>query len=163
MDHVRTILFEVFVVPWLQLLLRPFGRKATFHPRSNQLLATIKQGTILVKKDTLLPRALWFETAPCAFGWNIPEAFDARGLDRRIRAWGWNFFYVAGETKATVFGSEGQETLHRGVKRILTNLKSCKFNSLQITRVTPRHFLGVPYTTVFAHSRHIQGSAFLDA
>lgn len=158
----RTLLFELFVVPWLQLLLRPFGRKASFHPRNNPVLDTIKTGTILVKKGTLLPGALRFEAAPCAFGWSVPKTLDAWGLDRKIRAWGWNFFYLAGETKATVFGSEGQETLRRGVKRILTNLKSCKFNSLQIARVTPRHFLGVPYTTVCAHSRHIQGSAFLN-
>jgi len=43
----------------------------------------------------------------------------------------------------------------------LANLKLGEFNSLEITRVTSKRFLGLPYASVSAHSRHIQENAFL--
>jgi hypothetical protein len=63
---------------------------------------------------------------------------------------------LAGEIGATVFGFDGQKTVRRAVKRILANLKSGEFNSLEITRVASKRFLGLPYASVSAHSRHIQ-------
>jgi hypothetical protein len=44
---------------------------------------------------------------------------------------------------------------------MLARLKPKKFNSLQITRVASKRFLGVPYVSVSACSRHIQESLFL--
>ena len=44
---------------------------------------------------------------------------------------------------------------------MLARLKSEKFNSLEITRVASKRFLGVPYVSVSARSRHIQESLFL--
>ncbi len=108
-----------------------------------------------------MPEALRFETEPCAPGWRLVKNLDGYGLDRKIHEAGWIFFYLAGEIEATVFGLDGQKTVRRAVKRILANLKSEKFNSLEITRVASKRFLGVPYASVSAHSRHIQESAFL--
>jgi hypothetical protein len=68
---------------------------------------------------------------------------------------------LAGEIGATVFGFDGQKTVRRAVKQILANLKSGEFNSLEITRVASKRFLGLPYASVSAHSRHIQENAFL--
>jgi hypothetical protein len=122
---------------------------------------TIKTGTILIKDGTFLPDALQFENEPCATGWRLVQNLDGYGLGRKIHEAGWTFFCVAGEIKATVFGFDGQKTVRRAVKRILTNLKSEKFNGLEITQVAPKRFLGVRYVTVCAHSRHIQENAFL--
>src|SRR5712691_10807693 len=122
---------------------------------------TIKTGTILIKEGTLLPEALRFETEPCAPGWRLVKNLDGYGLDRKIHEAGWTFFCLAGEIDATVFGFDGQKTVRRAVKRILAKLKSEKFNSLEITRVASKRFLGVPYLSVSAHSRHIQENAFL--
>jgi hypothetical protein len=44
---------------------------------------------------------------------------------------------------------------------MLARLTPDKFNSLQITRVASKRFLGVPYVRVSACSRHIQESLFL--
>ena len=125
---------------------------------------TIKTGTILIKEGTFLPDELRFESEPWAPGWSFLKNFDGYGLDRKIQETGWTFFCVAGEVKATVFGFNEQKTVRRAVERILANLKSEKFNSLEITRVSSvasERFLGVRYVTVHAHSRHIQESAFL--
>ena len=121
---------------------------------------TIKVGTILIKESTVLPEALRFESEPCMLGWRFNK-LDGYGLDRKIREAGWTFFCLAGEIKATVFGLDGQKTVRRAVKRILANLKSEKLNSLEITRVASKRFLGVPYVSVSARSRHIQESMFL--
>ena len=49
----------------------------------------------------------------------------------------------------------------RGHQQILSKRNPGRFNSLQITNVASRRFLGVPYITAFAHWRHIQESMFL--
>ncbi len=122
---------------------------------------TIKTGTILIKEGTLLPEALRFESEPCAPGWKLVKHLDGYGVNRKIHEAGWTFFCLAGEIGATVFGLEGQETVRRAVKRILAKLKSERFNSLEITRVASKRFLGVPYASVSARSRHIQESLVL--
>ena len=122
---------------------------------------TIKTGTILIKDGTFLPGALRLESVPCATGWRLVKNLDSCGLDRKTHEAGWTFFCVAGEIKATVFGFDGQKTVRRAVKRILTSLNSEKFNGLEITQVEAKRFLGLPYASVCAHSRHIQENAFL--
>jgi hypothetical protein len=122
---------------------------------------TIKTGTILIKDGTFLPDALQFESEPCATGWRLVKNLEGYGLVRKIHEAGWTFFYLAGEVRATIFGFDGQKAVRRAVKRILANLKPEKFNGLEITRLVSKHFLGVPYTKVYAHPRHVQKSMFL--
>ena len=122
---------------------------------------TIKTGSILIKDGTSLPDGLRFESEPCATGWRLVKNLDGYGLSRRVREAGWNFFCLAGEIKATIFGFDRQRTARRAVRRILANLKSEKFNGLEITQVAAKRFLGLPYATVYAQSRHIQESALL--
>ena len=122
---------------------------------------TIKTGTILIKDGTLLPADLLVESEIYAPSWKVIESFDGYGLDRKINEANWNFFYLAGDIKATVLGREGQKTVRRGVKRILAKLKGEKFNSLEITEVVSNRFLGVSYVSVSAHCRHIQEGMFL--
>jgi hypothetical protein len=122
---------------------------------------TIKTGSILIKDGTSLPDAVRFESEPCATGWKLVKNLDGLGLGRKVHEAGWTFFCLAGEIKATIFGFDRQRNVRRAVKRILTNLKSEKFNGLEIMQVTAKRFLGLPYATVCAHSRHIQKSAFL--
>jgi hypothetical protein len=122
---------------------------------------TIKAGTILIKDGTSLPEAMRFESEPCAAGWRFVNNLDGYGLDRTVREAGWTFFCLAGEIKTTVIGFEGLGRIHRAVKRILAGMKSEKFNSLEITQVASKRFLGVPYVSISARSRHIQGSMSL--
>lgn len=122
-----------------------------------------KTGTILIEEGALLPESLRFESEPYANGWRLVKDLDGYGLDRKIREAGWTFFYMAGEIKASVLGFDGEEPKRRAIERMVAKLKSDKFsfNSLEITRVAAKRFLGLPYVTVSAHQRHIQESMFL--
>lgn len=125
---------------------------------------TIKTGTVLIKEGTPLPEALRFESESCGPSWRLVKNLDGYELDRKIHEAGWNFFCPSGEIKATAFGFDEQKTVRRAVEPILANLKSERFNSLEIMRVasvTSKRFLGVRYVTVSAHSRHIQESSLL--
>jgi len=126
---------------------------------------TIKTGTILIKDGTFLPDALRFESESCAPGWRLVKDLDGYALDREIHEAGWTFFYQAGEIKATVFvidgGIDGENIMRRAIERILANPKSEKLNSLEITQVAPKRFLGIRCVTVSAHSRHIQEGLIL--
>lgn len=126
--------------------------------------ATLKTGAVLIKRGTLIPDGLSFESEPCAPGWRLVENLDGRSLGRRIHEAGWTFFDMDGEINVTVFGFDERKTVRKAVEQILANPKSEKFNSLEITRVTSvasTRFLGVTYVTVCAHSRHIKESPIL--
>jgi hypothetical protein len=115
----------------------------------------------LIKDGTLLPDGLQLESEPCAKGWRLVKNLDGSGLDRKIHEAGWNFFCIAGEIKRTVFGFGAKDNVRRTVKRLLMNLRLENFNSLEIMHVEKKRFLGFPYATVCAHSRHIQEDVFL--
>ena len=122
---------------------------------------TIKAGMVLIKEGTLFPDTLTFQSDVYSPGWRSITGLDGYGMDRKTHDAGWSFFYLAGESRATVFGGDGQETIHKAIKQILAGLKSEKFNSLEITRVAFKHFLGVPYATVSFHLRNMQKGMFL--
>jgi hypothetical protein len=126
-----------------------------------QMPETIQAGTILIKDGALFPKALVFESEPYSPGWKLVKGLDGYALDRKAHQAGWTFFYLAGEGRATVFGREGQETVRKAIKRILADMKSENCNSLEITRVAFKHFLGVPCATVSFHLRNMQESMFL--
>jgi hypothetical protein len=122
---------------------------------------TTKAGRIFIREATILPESLQFESEPYVSDWRLVKNLDGHGLGRQIQETGWTFFCLAGEIRAIVFGRETPEGIRRAIRRILTKLKSEKFNSLEITGVVSKRFLGVPYVTVSARSRHIQESAVL--
>jgi len=117
---------------------------------------TIEAGTILIKQGALLPGALQFESEPYARGWRLVKGLDGYALARRILDAGWTFFYMAGEIKATILGFDEPKARRKAIEQVLAQLKSEKCNSLEITEVDSKRFLGLPYASVIAHSRHIQ-------
>ena len=122
---------------------------------------TITAGKILMRECTELPGAMWLESEPYAAGWRLVKNLDGYGLGRQIHEAGWTFFCQAGDIKAITFGIDEQQMVRRAVQRILAKVESGKFNCLEITQVANRRFLGVPYASVSARSRHIQESVFL--
>jgi len=122
----------------------------------------IQVGTILMKDWPGMPKLAGFETEPGWTQWNIVKVPDAFTLDRKIHAAGWNFFFMAAEVKAIFFGSLTAAKVQSALKRILAKVKPQHFNGLEVTAIVTRHFLGVPYVTVSAHSRHMQHSCNLD-
>jgi hypothetical protein len=117
--------------------------------------------TIFIRENTLLPAGLVLETEAFLPGWRAVQNLDGRGVANKIEDAKWNFFFLAGAIRTTVFGREGLATLRRAFHRILVKQQARGFNSLEITKVVSRHFLGVPYLSISAHSRHIQEGMYL--
>jgi hypothetical protein len=122
---------------------------------------TIAVGKMLLKEGTALPGAVQLESEPYAAGWRVVKNLDGYGLERKIHEAGWTFFCDARDVKTTALGFDEQRTVHSAVRQILTELKSSEFNCLEIMGVATRHFLGVPYVSVSARSRHIQKGVVL--
>jgi hypothetical protein len=124
--------------------------------------STIQVGAILVEEWPLMMQALGLDSEPYSGNWGVVKALDGFALDRKIHAAGWNFFFMATEVKAMFFGALGANKIHSALQRILRKVQRQHFNGLQVTGIVAHRFLGVPYVTVSAHSRHIQQSCYLD-
>jgi hypothetical protein len=130
-------------------------------PRRTQVSNVIQAGTIFIREGLTLPSTLQIASEPYMSGWRLAKDVDGDALGCKIQGTGWTFFSLAGHTGASVLGRDSQNVVRTAVQRILTKLKSEKFNSMEITAVDSKRFLGVPYVTVTARSRHIQEGVFL--
>ena len=118
-------------------------------------------GTTLIRENTLLPAGLTIESEIFLPGWRVVKNLDGSALARNVEGASWNFFYLAGESRATAFGRDQSGALRKAVKRILAKQEK-QYNSLEITRVVSKRFLGIPFMlSIAAHSRHIQEGACL--
>jgi hypothetical protein len=124
---------------------------------------SIQVGTILIKDWPGMPQLKGFETESGFGEWRMVKGSDAFALDRKIHAAGWNLFFMASEVKAMFFGSLGAAKIQSALERIVAKVKPLNFNGLEVTAIVARHFLGMPYVTVSAHSRHMQHSCHLDS
>src|SRR5467141_100940 len=118
--------------------------------------STNRTRTIFIREDIRLPATLSIESEAFLPGWRVVKNLDRQALTREVEGANWNFFYLAGEMRATVFGREGLGALRRAVKCVLAQQEGQKFNSLEITKIVSKRFLGIPFMSVTAHSRHIQ-------
>jgi hypothetical protein len=124
---------------------------------------TVQVGTILIEEWPLMPQLLGLESEPYSGNWSLVKALNGSALDRKIRASGWNLFFMAAEVKAMFFGALGAKKIEHALKRILRKVKQQHFNGLEVTEIVAKRFLGVPYAIVSAHSRHLQQSCYLDS
>jgi hypothetical protein len=122
----------------------------------------VQAGTILIEDGPLMAQALGLESEPYFGNWGVVKLSDSSALDRKIHATGWNFFFMAVELKATFFGALGALKVQKALKRILESVKHENYNALEVTGIVAKRFLGLPYSVVSAHSRHIQQSCNLD-
>jgi hypothetical protein len=128
---------------------------------------TVQVGTILVKESPLMPELLGLEIEdleiqPYSGNWNLVKKLDGFALDRKIRRAGWNFFFMAAEIKAMFFGAVGEKKIQNALHRVFGKVRQQPYNALEVTGIVRKRFLGVPYTLVLAHSRHIQQSCYLN-
>ena len=110
-----------------------------------------------------MKKLLGLESDPYSGRWALLKTLDMCALNRKIHAAEWNFFFMATEVKVMFFGSLRTAKVHHALKRILDKVKQQHFNGLEVTAIVTRHFLGIPYVTVSAHSRHMQRSCNLDS
>ena len=122
----------------------------------------INVGAILIEDWPLATQCLGLKSEPYSGKWSLVKVLDGSALDRKIHASGWNFFFMATQVKAMFFGALGAKKIQNALKRILGKVKRQQFNALEVTEIVAKRFLGVPYSIVSAHSRHIQQSCYLD-
>jgi hypothetical protein len=119
-------------------------------------------GTILIRENPVAAQAIGFQSEPYSAQWGVLNALDGLALDDKINVAGWNFFFMAAEVKVMFFGAIGATNIQNAMKRMLGRLQPMNFNCLEVTGIAAKRFLGVPYTVISAHSRHIQQSCYLD-
>jgi hypothetical protein len=122
----------------------------------------VQVGTILMKEWPGMAQLVQLESEPYSGNWSLVKTLDGVSLDRKIRAAGWNFFFMAAEVKVMFFGVVGTTKIQKALQKILAKVKQQHFNGLEVTGIVASHFLGVPYVTVSAHSRHMQQGCYLD-
>jgi len=119
----------------------------------------VQVGTILMSQ---WPPLFGLESESYSGHWSVVKTLDGFALDRKIRAAGWNFFFIASEVKVMFLGSLGAKKIEHALHRILGKVSRQHFNGLEVTGIVAKRFLGMPYTIVSAHSRHVQQSCYLD-
>jgi hypothetical protein len=119
-------------------------------------------GSLFIREDAILPGGLIIETETFLPGWRALRDCDGYRLGRKIEQAKWNFFFLAGDVKAVVFGRRGPSSLRRALHIILAKPAARKFNSLEIRETCSRRFLGIPFLIVTANFRHIQQGLALD-
>lgn len=124
---------------------------------------TIQVGTVLIGAESpRMAQVLALDSEPYLKHWSMVKTLDGFTLDDKIHAARWNFFFLAGEVKAMFFGGIGESKVREALERIVRKVKQQNFNCLEVTGIVAKRFLGIPYVTVSAHSRHIQQSCQLD-
>jgi hypothetical protein len=123
----------------------------------------VQVGTILIKEWPGMAQRFQLESKPCAGNWSLVKTQDGVSLDHKIRAAGWNFFFMAAEVKVMFFGVLGTAKIQNALQRILEKVEEQHFNGLEVTGIVASYFLGVPYVTVSAHSCHMQQGCYLDS
>jgi hypothetical protein len=123
----------------------------------------VKAGAILVKESSLMAQCLGLETEPCCGAWRLVKAQDGFAVERKVRAAGWSFFFMAAEVKEMFFGAPAAKKIQKALQGILEKLGEQDFNSLEITGIVAKRFMGVSYAVVSAHARHLQQGCYLES
>jgi len=111
---------------------------------------SLKAGTMMVQEGLLLPKLLEMETEAYSRGWRSVKALDSFSLGQKLTAVGWHLFFVAGHVTTIAFGRGGDKSLCRAVRRIATKVRALDLNSLELTEIVRKQFLGIPYVAISA-------------
>jgi hypothetical protein len=71
-----------------------------------------RAGTILLEPGARLPNSMRLQGEPDSSGWATLNGARA-AFEKEVQEAGWNFFFMAGEIKATVFGFDRQKQCAR--------------------------------------------------
>jgi hypothetical protein len=118
----------------------------------------IRAGTMLIADGTHIPELLVIDTESYSGGWSSIMGSTSAQLGKNIENAGWTFFYMAGEIRTSGFGFSDQSRTARALAHVIRAVRRENCNCLEITQMRRRSFLGLSYTSVVAHARHIQRS-----
>lgn len=111
---------------------------------------------LLVREGAELPPNLPTENAAFLPGWRVVRNFDNYALRQKIRESNWRFLQLRGGKETRMMGRARQQILRKGVAQILAGLKGRNFNSLEITVLDSKSFLGVMVLNIAVKLRHFQ-------
>jgi hypothetical protein len=120
----------------------------------------ISEGALLLRSGTDLPLGVQVLTTSYSHEWKMVEGKD--DLDSRFHTAGWNLLFIANTLRATCVGIS-DTSLRRGLNRLLKQIRALNLNSLRVTHIVSKKFLGIAYTSLIAHPCHIQQGCFLQA
>ncbi len=122
----------------------------------------IETGTLLMDKGTPVPQFFSIGTESYPNAWiQVTANSNFENFEKELATAGWTFFYSACEIKTIAFGFDKQRRTDAALRRLMSNATLQKCNCLEIDKVSMHSFLGLPYVSVSAHSRHLQkGSTF---
>jgi hypothetical protein len=118
----------------------------------------ISVGTMLLEDGTAMPESPVVDTTAYLPRWSSVSGRTSSQLGRQIEAAGWTFFYMAGEISRRKFGFDDQSRTDRALAHVIAIVKEGGCNCLEVTKLRRGSFLGVSYTSVTGHARHIQKS-----
>lgn len=124
---------------------------------------SVQVGSILIEEQLPVAQLLGLQSQPYSGSWGVVKSLNSFALDRKLHAAGWNFFFMAAEVEVIFLGALEAKKIQNALQRILEKVKLQDFNCLEVTGIVSKRFLGLPYVTVSAHSRHIQESCYLDS
>src|SRR5436305_6934886 len=122
---------------------------------------SIRVGTMLLRDGTKIPKALAVTTERYSACWSFITRSTSAQLNTNVESVGWTLFYMAGEIQSRSFGFNDLSRTDRAVAKVINAVKRDSCNCLEVIALKRGSFLGLPYTSLIAHSRHIQrGRAF---
>jgi hypothetical protein len=123
----------------------------------------IETGTLLMERGTPVPQffSIGAESYPNAW---IKATADSNfeEFEKELATAGWTFFYRACEIKTIAFGFDKQRRTDAALRRLIANATLQKCNCLEIDKISMHSFMGLPYVSVSAHSRHLQKGTTFD-
>lgn len=121
---------------------------------------SLSVGSVLFKSDMPLPK--WFRFNCEDYGrWKKLFDADSHAVERTALAVGWHFSYIAKAVRCSAFGLTRQSAMRRAAKKLMEMAGVSRFNSLEITEIRARRWVGLYHATVVAHPRHLQPTPFL--
>jgi hypothetical protein len=126
------------------------------HLKNLQMHQASETGIILMRENILLPPNLSLDCEPFTSGWKVVKNLDSYAFSRRIKEKHWSFVRLDVQRRVRILGLATQGTLRRGVDRILQQLRGRRFNSLEVTVIVFKRFLGLTYLGISARLRHVQ-------
>lgn len=123
----------------------------------------LERGCIFVMDDLLLPPPLRFEGRSYSEGWRLVNRLKSREIELRAGDCSWNFIFLVEAMRRTVFGFGRAESARRATNKVLAEARRNAFNSVEVTEIIARQFLGMHWVSVGAHFRNLQKSCQVKA
>ena len=116
----------------------------------------IEAGSLMLRRGAQGPNAMRMNTTSYSRQWDVVTGRDVFATERAVREAGWHLMCIAGTVRAMAFGGSEGKNARVAVDRVLAKIQSQDFNAAEVTEISTKHFLGIPYLSVSANARHLQ-------